>query len=39
MNKQPIMYPYCEIAYKTKDSIGWKLAIMDGDKEYVNEKC
>ena len=39
MNKQPIMYPYCEIAYKTKHSIGWKLAIMDGDKEYVNEKC
>lgn len=39
MNNQPIMYPYCEIAYKTEDSIGWKLAIMDGDKESVNEKC
>ena len=39
MNNQPIMYPYCEIAYKTEDSVGWKLAIMDGDKEYVEEKC
>ncbi|MCD7780550.1 MAG: hypothetical protein LUH05_07765 [Candidatus Gastranaerophilales bacterium] len=38
MNKQHIMYPYCEIAYKTEDSIGWKLAILDGDKEYVKEK-
>lgn len=39
MNNQPIMYPYCEIAYKTEDSVGWKLAIMYGDKEYVEEKC
>ncbi len=39
MNKQTIMYPYCKVAYKTEDSIGWKLAIMDGDKELVNEKC
>lgn len=33
------MYPYCEVLYKTEDSIGWDLAIFNGDKEIVKEKC
>ena len=37
--KEIIFYPYCKVAYKFTDSPGWKLAIFDGDKEYVTEKC
>ena len=33
------MYPYCNIFYKTDDSIGWNMAIMDGDKNEVDQKC
>lgn len=39
MNDKTVEYPYCKVAYKENDSLGWKLAIMDGDKETVNEKC
>ncbi len=34
-----ILYPYCIVAYKLTDLPGWNLAIFDGDKEYVTEKC
>lgn len=33
------MYPYCNVFYKTDDSIGWNFAIMNGDKNTVNNKC
>lgn len=39
MNDKTVEYPYCKVAYKENDSLGWKLAIMDGDKETVNKKC
>lgn len=37
--KKSEMYPYCEIAYKLDNSLGWNLAIMNGDKNEVNKKC
>ena len=33
-----VMYPYCEIAYKTEESIGWKLAMVNGDKRTVTKE-
>ena len=37
--KETIMYPYCYVFYKTEDSIGWNMAIMDGDEDEVHKKC
>ena len=27
------MYPYCKVAYKEDDSLGWKLAVINGEKD------
>lgn len=39
LKSENTFYPYCEVAYKTDDSIGWNLAIFDGDEKFVTEKC